>query len=215
MKTKPNWIWIRLVVSTLISVPALATTQPMPPEVAAAGFSSADWQDLGQGGVAAHVTTASAPDGSSTVRGYAGIIVPASWSDCLETLYEYLPLQRYIPEAKKLEVLSREPDRIRAYTQTGILFLTFDSTIWVQFDRESRTAKWTQDPTGKNSIRDTTGQWRFVPLEDGRTFVRYETFIDSGMSLPQFVQKFVIGRSLPTMLNGLRSAALNRRDGTR
>jgi hypothetical protein len=208
-----NSIFVRYTVicalSFAISAPALADI-PEPDEVRALGVKTEDWAAAAQGKIRSHIETQRTPDGKAAASGSAELVVRAPWQDCLEALYDHAALVKYMSDAKQIDVLTKEPSRLRVFTKASMLFVSVEYTIFLDFDRDAKFVQWKMDPEGKNSIRDTRGTWQFIPLADGSTFVRYTIYADSGMSLPLLIEDFAMNRSVPSTLEGFRNAAIAR-----
>ena len=75
---------------------------------------------------------------------------------------------------------------------------------------------WALDQEAEHDIADTTGSWAVVPLEGAQaTLVRYRSWVDSGRSVPRFVEAFLTERSLPKIVEGIRTEVQRRYPGLR
>jgi hypothetical protein len=191
------------------TTPAVAET-PEPEEVRALGVKPEDWSAALDGKIRSHIETQHTADGKAAASGSAEMVVRAPWQDCLEALYDHAALIKYMSDAKQIDVLDKEPARLRVFTKASMWFVSVEYTIFLEFDRDAKLVQWKMDPAGKNTIRDTRGTWQFVPLTDGSTFVRYTIYADSGMSLPLVIEDFAMNRSVPSTLQGFRNAAVAR-----
>src|SRR6185369_7100480 len=61
------------------------------------------------------------------------------------------------------------------------------------------------DETAPHDIGGTRGSWQLTPLAGGReTLISYRAWIDPGRRLSTFIQQFLLRRSLPDLIGGLR-----------
>jgi hypothetical protein len=61
------------------------------------------------------------------------------------------------------------------------------------------------DESATHDIGGTRGSWQLTPLADGReTLLSYRAWVDTGRHLPAFVQQYLLRRSLPDLIAGVR-----------
>ena len=71
--------------------------------------------------------------------------------------------------------------------------------------------RWQLDLESPHDIAASQGAWQLIRIEDGRsTLVRYQSRMDAGRSLPDFVEDLLLRRSLRKMLTSLRGEVIAR-----
>jgi ribosome-associated toxin RatA of RatAB toxin-antitoxin module len=170
------------------------------------GYSDADWQALMRGKV---VTTAvrdahAADDVKSTNEASAVIPYPPTEVWSVVTDFESRP--RFVPGNKDVQITRREGNRLWIAEHLRVLLINVRFVVISTLDAEQGAVTWVIDRDAPHDIADTTGSWAVVPLEGGQaTLVRYRTWIDSGRSVPRFVEDFLTKRSLPKIVEGVRA----------
>jgi len=64
------------------------------------------------------------------------------------------------------------------------------------------------DPSYPHDIKEISGSWQFFPLDEGeRTLGRYHVQGDWGISLPQFIENFVMHKSNTRIFEAVQKRA--------
>jgi len=79
-------------------------------------------------------------------------------------------------------------------------------------DEKAGVLSWRLDKSKENGIHDTQGSWTLIPHGENETILVYSSRIDSGMSVPRFVENFFLNRGLPEVVNAVKKRAES--DGT-
>lgn len=174
-------------------------------------YSAEDWQALLRGKV---ITTrradaASATGGQSTSE--ASAIVPYPPAQVWSVVTDFESRPRFVPGLKSVQILRREGKRLWIAEHLRILLINIRFVVVSTVDVEQGSVTWVMDHSAEHDIADTTGSWTVVPLDGGReTLVQYRTWIDSGRSVPRLAEDFLAKRSLPKIVEGIRSEVQRR-----
>src|SRR5438552_15850884 len=119
-------------------------------------------------------------------------------------MLNYHQFDEFMPRLEKVQVLEKTKNTMKV-TQTvrvplGVIRYTLD----LIFKPAHRTVSWVLDKSRRHDIADTFGAWEFLPYSHGKTVLRYTTTVDSGMSVPRFLEDFLIQNDLPEVLLSMR-----------
>lgn len=74
-------------------------------------------------------------------------------------------------------------------------------------DEAAHVLSWRLDKSKENGIHDTRGSWTLIPHGENKTILVYASRIDSGMSVPRFVENFFLNRGMPEVVNAVKKRA--------
>jgi hypothetical protein len=200
---------------TRTAAPRLPETLTSPARVASAvtaarirrGYATNDWDAL----LAGEIVTADARDADRQHAQASGVIRCAP-RDVWPTLVDFESRPAYLPGAQEIRILRVIGNQVWLAERLKILFVTIAYRVINTLDPDGGCVSWVLDETAKNDIAATTGSWQLVPLAGGRhTLVRYSNWLDTGQPVPRAVESFLLRRSLPQMISGLRAEVERRR----
>lgn len=167
--------------------------------------STDDWNALAAG----KVLTSEVADGEpgeaqqSTVQA-AGIIQDAP-SRVWTTLVDFTSHPRFAPGTKDVRVVRVDGDRVWVAEHLRFFLVDVRYTLINTLDPASGTIRWVLDESVDHDIGGTRGSWQLTPVAAGRhTLLTYRAWIDTGRHVPAFIEQFLLQRSLPNVIGGLR-----------
>ena len=174
-------------------------------------YPEADWQALLQGKVVVTKLGDSHSAGAVQTTNEASAIIPYPPAQVWSVVTDFESRPQYVPGSKDVHIGRREGNRLWIDEHLRILLINVRFTVISTVDPEQGSVTWVLDHSTRNDIADTTGSWTVVPLKDGiETLVRYRTWVDSGRSVPRLAEEFLTRRSLPKIVEGLRSEVQRR-----
>lgn len=167
------------------------------------GFSAADERALLGGKVVTHVDTEKTARGMRA-HGEAGVVIHRPLRECFELVARYESLSTFLPGLAESHVLERGHNGFRARAATQMLFFRYRYGLRFEVDRAANELRWTLDESQPKDIADTRGSWRFIALDDRTTVLHYSMRVDTGLAVPQSIQNYFTGRSLPDLMVAFR-----------
>lgn len=169
-------------------------------------YSDADWQALMQGKVVTTTLSDARSAGGVQSTNQASVLIPYPPAQVWSVVTDFESRPQYVPGAKSVQILRREGNRLWIAEHLRILLINVRFVVISTVEPEQGSVNWVLDHSAENDIADTTGSWTVVPLQDGQeTLVRYRTSIDSGRSVPRVIEDYLTQRSLPKVVDGLRT----------
>ena len=173
--------------------------------VALAGLSEADLRDVAAGKVVTRSEAFTTASGKSAGRGLGAIIVERPIGDVWATLARFEDRAEYLPRIESVQILERQPERLRVRQEIDATLTTARYTAWYRLDALAHTISWTLDRQARdNTVADVEGDYRLSELAPGRTLLVYRTFVDSGLKVPQSIQSFMQRRAIPDFLRAIK-----------
>jgi hypothetical protein len=168
-------------------------------------YSAEDWKTLAAG----QVLTSEVVDGElgevqqGTVQAVG--IIPDAPSRVWTTLVDFASRPRFQPGTKEMRVVRVNDDRVWVAQHLELFLVDVRYTVINTLDPASGTIQFVLDESVDHDIAGARGSWRLTPVAAGRqTLVTYRAWIDPGRHLPAFVEQFLLQRSLPNVIGGLR-----------
>src|SRR5204862_6792578 len=111
----------------------------------------------------------------------------------------------HIPRLTSASIVDRAGDVLRGRMEIDAPVATVRYTMRFTLDEPGRAIRWKLDTTAPdNGISDAEGDYRLVELAPARTLVVYRTWVDSGRSVPRFIQDYMARRSIPNLLRAVK-----------
>ncbi len=205
--------WPLLLVAALAEV-ALPSAVPSPAcigcradaEQIRSGYSQQDWETLKRGEVVITKVGEWRSQGGEQSSFEASAIIPYPAKQVWSVVTDFESRPQFVPGSKEVRILRSDGNRLWISEHLRVLLINVRFVVISTLEPELGTVTWTLDHSAHNDIADTTGSWTVLPLQDGQeTLVRYRTWIDSGRSVPRFVEDFMAKRSLPKIVGGMRT----------
>jgi ribosome-associated toxin RatA of RatAB toxin-antitoxin module len=176
-----------------------------------ATYTEAQWEAMQRGEVVVTAATSAQPGGGSQNTNEASAIIPYPPAQVWEVVTDFESRPRFVPGNKAERILRREGNRLWIAEHLRILLMNVRFVVISTLEPEEGRVTWVLDQEAEHDIADTTGSWTVVPLEGAQaTLVRYRSWVDSGRSVPRFVEAFLTERSLPKIVEGIRTEVQRR-----
>lgn len=172
---------------------------------AASGLRDAEFAAALRGEVPTRTETFRTPRGKAAGRGVGAIVVEKSVAEVWAVLSRYEDKAEYVPRLTSVKVLEKQPDRLLVHMEVDASVTTARYTAWFKLDAAEHTIHWTLDGTARdNTLADVDGEYRLFELAPERTLVVYRTYVDTGRSVPGFIQDYMARRSIPDLLKAVK-----------
>ncbi len=166
-------------------------------------LSADEWAQVqaGESVVSRVVETDTQGNKKSSARSTA--ILPFSVAAVWDVLIDFEARPRFAPGIKSVVRVRQEGNQIWLDQRIHVLLVEIYFRIINTIDTEFGRVSWRIDPEAKNEIADTNGSWQVVRLGERQTLLQYQSRIDSGRPVPEFVEDFLSSTSLPKVLRAL------------
>ena len=172
---------------------------------ATVGLTEPELQKALRGDVPVRSETVTAPSGKASGRGVGAIVIDRPLDEVWQTVIRYEDKAEYQPRVEKVWVLDKQPNYLRVRMQVDASVTTARYTAHFELNPEEHSVHWRLDKTATdNTIADCEGNYRLTEISPTRTLVVYRNWIDSGRSIPRFIQDYMARRSIPTMLRAVK-----------
>jgi carbon monoxide dehydrogenase subunit G len=170
------------------------------------GLSDVDLQKALAGEVPARSESFTSPSGKAAGRGLGAIVIARPLRDVWSTLARFEDRPEYVPRLKAIQVLEREPQRVRVLQIVDAGLTSARTTLWFSLDEAERCISWQLDKSAKdNSVVEVTGDYRMLECAPERTLLAYRAHIDTGLRIPLVVQQHLQKRAVPELLRAIKS----------
>lgn len=180
-------------------LPILALTVPV------VGFSPTEVDSALRGQVPLRIERFARPDGRTAGRGYGAITVDRPIAEVWSTIIRFEDKPEYMPRMKSAAVLEKTPERLRVRVVVDASVTTAHYTLLYRIDEPGHLLSWKLDHSvSDNSIAETDGEYRLYAVTPEQTLVTYSSQVDTGRSLPRFIQDYIARRSIPDLLRAIK-----------
>jgi ribosome-associated toxin RatA of RatAB toxin-antitoxin module len=171
-------------------------------------YSASEWKAM-QGG---EVITAEAGDAAKeerTVR--AATIVPYPPEQVWLVLGDFEKRPEFLPGAKEIRVARVDGNRVWLDERLKFFLVTIRYRVINTLEPAQGLMSWVLDKSVAHDIADTEGAWQLAAIDAGKqTLVLYRAWIDTGQPVPGFLESYLMKRSLPELIGGLRAEVKRR-----
>jgi len=148
---------------------------------------------------------AGGPDGNHEAHGRTTALINKPVDDCFKIFCEVDKHYLYLPRTTVSRVLKRECNTIVIYKELDYGFITVRYTNILTIDPEAYRVDFVTDPKGINTVKFSSGYYRFEKLDEDRALFTYElTKMDSGLTIPEFMQKHMASKDLPEIATSVK-----------
>lgn len=196
---RPVVIALLAVLSATIAVPAAAA---MPDEPSPVTLTADEEATLAEGEVV--VRLVDAPEGATMV---SVIDVDAPPATVLDAVLDVEARVAEIGSLKEIAVYEREsPDRMGVRYTLGVMGRRVVFHTEYQIVRSDHWTAYALDQSRENDIEASHGSYRAFSRGEGSRLV-YRSFTEAGMSVPNWLKRWLVGGSLKEQLQGIRARA--------
>lgn len=169
------------------------------------GLTEKEVADALGGKVPARSESFTAPSGKSTGRGLGAIVINRPVAEVWRTLVRFEDRSEYVPRLLSVAVLEKAGRRLRVRQEVDAAVKKVRYTAWFEIDEGTRTIHWTLDRMARdNGIKDVDGEYRLFEIDPARCLLVYRTWLDPGLAVPVFIQRYMSVRSIPTLLRAIK-----------
>jgi carbon monoxide dehydrogenase subunit G len=142
---------------------------------------------------------------STTKINRAFAMIPYSPERVWAVLTDFEEWPRFMPHIRETTVTQSEDQRHWVEQRYRILMSDMQHTTVYDLHPGPGRIEWKLDPARPHDIASTTGSWQLAAVDGGRqTLVTYASSVDAGRSVPQFIEKMLVDRSLSELFDHLR-----------
>lgn len=206
--------WLTLLPLLLVTEP----TSPVPviptpacvacnvdPEELRSGYSKADWKDLALGRIVTTETDTAGADGGVNTSAQTSVIIPRTPAQVWSVLVDFESRPPFTPGLKEARIKNVEGKQVWLDEWVRVWWVNIRYHIIATLEPERGLINWVLDKSLDNDIKESVGSWQLVPLPPGpQTLVRYRAHVETGQPVPDFIENFLVKRSLPSIVGGLR-----------
>ncbi|MFQ5667673.1 MAG: SRPBCC family protein [Candidatus Binatia bacterium] len=179
-------------------------------------YSAAQWRALMQGQIVTSKTNHSQEDGAVQSSVEASAIIPYPAARVWDVLADFESRPDFTPGLKESHLVRVDGNRVWLAQRVRVLWVNIRYQIIGTVDPEKGLMTWVLDKNVAHDIDRSEGSWQLAPLPEGpRTLVRYQARVDTGQPVPGFIERFLVGRSLPKIVSGLRAEVARRAAATK
>ncbi len=143
-------------------------------------------------------------DGSDSGRAVALIIINAPKDRIMAELAKYETYPQWMPSTKKTTVVSRGDTASSVEFELSILGQSVRYTVIHKIDKAKGTIQWRMDDSKpKKNVKDSVGAW-VLKAHGNKTIIAYTVQVDTGVSVPKFIQKWLSNTSLKKVLKAVK-----------
>jgi len=147
-----------------------------------------------------HVETTGV-DGETRGHGEAAVLINAPVDECFRIFCDFNKMQEYLPHKTKSEVIKSSEGEALVYKELKFLFKTISFTSRYTIDKKAHRVDFEIDPAFPHDIKASAGFYQFDAVDENRTLFSYAlTRMDSGIKIPEFIQKLMTSRDLPNVV---------------
>ena len=203
-----------LALMAVLLVAQLTSTAPSPECIGCradftqirSAYSEEDWRVLTRGDVVTSKSDGARSAGAVQSDIESSAVIPYSAAQVWGVVTDFESRPNYLPGAKEVRIVRAAENQVWLAEHLRVLLMNIRYGVICTLDREMGTVTWVLDESVPHDIAGTRGSWQVVPLPEGqRTLMRYRAWIDTGRPLPHFIEEFLVQRSLPKLIEGLRS----------
>jgi ribosome-associated toxin RatA of RatAB toxin-antitoxin module len=135
--------------------------------------------------------------GNDSGRGVAFVLVNAPKDKIMAVIMDYASYPSWMPNTDSVKVIPGQGDRVDVEFELTILGFGVNYTVIHKVDKEAGTVQWRMDDSKpKKNVQDSVGAWVIKPIEGDQCVVAYTVVVDTGLSVPKFIQDWLSNKSL-------------------
>ncbi|MCZ7586129.1 MAG: SRPBCC family protein [Deltaproteobacteria bacterium] len=143
--------------------------------------------------------------GNDKGRGVALIMIDAPPDKVMAALDSFETYPSWMPNTKQTKVVKREGNRVDVEFELSIVGSQVTYTCIHEVNKDAGTVRWRMDDAKpKKNVADSVGAWVVKAHGDGKSIVAYTVAVDTGMSVPKFIQNWLTNTSLKKVVKSVR-----------
>ncbi len=143
-------------------------------------------------------------DGGDSGRGVGLILINAPKDKIMSVLQDYSTYPKWMPNTKKTKVLSKTPTSSSVEFELSILGNQVYYTVIHKVDKNKGSIQWRMDDSKpKKNVKDSVGAW-VLKAHGAGTIVAYTVEVDTGVSVPKFIQSWLSNSSIKKVLKAVK-----------
>ncbi len=169
-------------------------------------YTTKNWRDLALGKIiTTKVDEARSDDGIKTAV-QTSVIIARTPAEVWSVLVDFEASPSFVASLKEAHIQKVAGNRVWLDERLRIWWTDIHFHIISTLQPKRGLLSWVLDKTQDNDITESIGSWQLVPLPPGpQTLVRYRAHVDTGKPVPGFIERFLVDRSLPKIVGGLRT----------
>ncbi len=143
--------------------------------------------------------------GNDRGRAVALVIIHAPMDKVIAAIDDFETYPQWMPNVEHTKVLLRQGNRRDVTFVLDVLWNEVKYTCIHRIDPDRGVFEWRMDDSReKKNVADSTGAWVMKSLGDNKTAVAYTVLLDTGISIPDFIEEYLAGSSLPKVARALK-----------
>ncbi|HOZ49706.1 MAG TPA: SRPBCC family protein [Candidatus Hydrogenedentes bacterium] len=143
-------------------------------------------------------------EGNTSGEGVVTGLIEAPADTVLDYLIRFETYPEFMPHVTALESTQDAEGVYHLAFTLKVVWKTVRYHVLQYRVGTERKFAWKLDTSKENDIRDTTGTWVLLEHGDKRTVVVYSLNTDTGMSVPKFIEDFLMNRDLGGVVRALK-----------
>ena len=175
-------------------------------------LSDRDWQTVAGGAIVTGDVHSHGANGSEQHAVRAIGLVREPPAKVWEVLIDFPGRLKWQHDFTEIRVVRADGERIWVAEKLKVLFVTIGFQIINTLHPDTGAISFEMDESAPHDIAASKGFWQLAPSGDDQqqTLVAYHAWVDAGRYVPDFVQSFLLERSLPHVIDGLREEVQRR-----
>lgn len=142
--------------------------------------------------------------------GISYLVLPVPIDRAFASITDWDRYAEIYPMVDQSKNYCRTPDLACTSMLVSLLgLLTINYHVLHQIDAENYLVTWALDPEKKSDLLENSGFWKLWPLDEKSCLVAYSIKLESDMSMPGFVLKWLTGTGLERVVNNMKKHLIN------
>ncbi len=141
------------------------------------------------------------------IEGYgkAFVIIEKPVETSFEIFCEFDKHHLYFPRKKKSEVVKKWDNKALVHKVFGFYVVDIEYTVLYSIDAKKHRVDYKMDKDYPHDLEEVEGFFRFEKIDEDRTLFSYAaTKVETGLSVPGFVQDYLTSKDLPQVARSVK-----------
>ena len=144
-------------------------------------------------------------DGNVQGHGEGIALIDAELDRCFKLFCDFNKQAQYFPRKKLSQVIKQEGNVYHVQKEFGFYVKDIKYVVEYTVDEDNHTVKFRMLQDYPHDLKDLEGFFKFEKLEAKRTLFTYAaTKVDTGLSIPKFIQDYLASRDLPAVAENVK-----------